>query len=316
MIVTTISITNRVNIIENKIQYNTLIIRFKSFIDTTILNIFFLIKQMTNTYVRTPDNGYIDTEGLFEFQQHNGDNSDKAKNIPLYNYNQIGKLEAGNTQLGASDVDTIEDQTRYKTGINDAVTFNNIIGGNAGTTRILPGANRNQFSIGDKSILKNNYVNNLSKYSNDNNNNNKTKTKEKFGIDKPVEWSTMPTANVYQNGTAMEQLGTPDFVIDRNNSDNAYDNLSMSKWKASMDQTLNNYDNTLAKAVTFGGYDPDNKEGYCSPNTTQSTESGSLFSQIAIVIISVLIVIIMFVIIQQVCTSQKKHKSKSYYYDY
>lgn len=247
------------------------------------------------TIIREPEDGYIDTEGLFEYQQHNEDNSYK-RNIPLYQFNQFGKLEAGNTRMGEPYINTIEDQTRYKKGLTDANTFNDITGGTAATARILPGADRKQFTIGNKQIVKNEYNNNLSKYNN---------SKEGFGTDKSVQWSTMPTASNYQNGTADKQLRAPDFTNDKSNSDNAYNNLSMSRWKESMNPILNNYNNTLARSITFGENKPDIKEGYCYGGYNQPKP---LFSQIASIIIVVLIVIIFFIIVQQICLSCKnKH---------
>ena len=249
---------------------------------------------------RTPDNGYYDTEDLFEFQQHNGDNSVK-RNIPLYKYNQLGKLEAGNTQMGEPDINTIEDQTKYKISNVDADTVNNITGGNFASARISPGASSRQFSIGGKNVSINNIGNNMSKYSDMVK---KVKTREGFGTDKPVAWSTMPTASSYQNGTAAEQLRAPDFVIDKANGNAAYDQLSMSKWREQMEPILNDYGNTLAKMVTFGAYKPSEKEGYCPGGMPGlGPRPSPLFGQIAAVLTVILILVIFFIIVQQVCVS-------------
>ena len=247
---------------------------------------------------RTPDNGYYDTEDLFEFQQFNGDNSVK-RNIPLYKYNQLGKLEVGNTQMGESDINTIEDQTRCKISNIDANTTNNITGGNFASARILPGASSKQFSIGGKNVLRNNIGNDMSKY---NSITKKVNTREGFGTDKPVAWSTMPTASSYQNGTAAEQLRAPDFVIDKANGNAAYDQLSMSKWREQMEPILNDYGNTLAKMITFGANKPSEKEGYC-PSGMHGQRPSPLFGQIAAVLTVILILVIFFIIVQQICAS-------------
>ena len=253
--------------------------------------------------VRTPKDGYIDTEGLFEFQQHNADNSEKAKNIPLYKYNQLGKLEAGNTQIGEPDIDTIEDQTKYKLANVDAYALNSATGGNAASARISPGASNRQFSMGGGQMTKP-FSNNMSVYR-------KANKREGFGTGKPVEWSTMPTASNYQNGTAAEQLRAPDFVIDKANGAAAYDQLSMSKWRESMEPILNDYGNTLAKIVTFGAYKPSEKEGYC-PGVLPGPRPSPLFGQIAAVLTAIIILVIFFIIIQQICVSSCR-KSKDDY---
>lgn len=275
----------------------------------------FSIRKMNN---RCPQD-IIDTEGLFEFQQHNGDNSLKG---PLYKYAQFGKNEH-NVRYKQPIVDTIEDQTRIKIANNGAVDWQNLTGGNSAFARTLPGASSRCFDVGGKKMDECSVGNNLSLFSNDKplpprpplNCGDRKRPKgvpqrdhaERFGTDRPVEWSSAPTANNFQGGSAGVQQGVPDFATSKESAVQAYRRDPLKEWKEDMGQILKDYGNSLAKACTFGTWKPkEPREKFCGGmRPAPSPAYGTTLSTITIVLVVVLLFFAVIKCVECAKTSQR-----------
>ena len=292
---------------------------------------------------RTPKNGYFDLMGMFDYQQFNGDNSWKTR-IPRYKYGQMGKLEGASTRTGQPYIQTIEDQTKYKISNNDGHDLNNLTGGNGSTARVFPGSEQREFKLsGNKDVRQEELGNNLSVFRNQTRQQQSeqspiqdtpttleeqpsrtqsissiqprgavpktSQTRESFGSDKPVQWSTMPTANNYQNGSAHIQRSAPSFADSKQSAKGAHDRTSMTTWKESMKPILEDYGNTLAKVVTFGAWSPDKKEGYC-PSYYGENRPSPAIGQITAVLTVIIVVLILVLIFMKVGVAFKNPQNK------